>query len=266
MIFHLSNYRLVLKKKIEALPKKGYGQARKLAAYLNCHTTHVSQVLSGSKDLTLEQAILATEFFGLSEEESEYFMLLVQLDRAGNEPLKKNIQKKISKIRDHASELVNRLSKNVVLTEAQRAIFYSDWSYAAIRQCTSIKGLQDVDSIGKHLVLPKKHVVKVLDFLVETGLCKQESNRFVIGPSATHLESTSPWVRTHHMNWRQKAIANLNQEYASKLHYTAAMTLSAQDAVLIREMITKFLEEVDTVVLPSPSEELHCLNIDWFKP
>lgn len=66
-------------------------------------------------------------------------------------------------------------------------------------------------------------------------------------------------------NWREKSIEALNREGHAKLHYTAPMTLSKADAELVREMIVKLLESIDKVIEPSPSEELRCLNIDWFE-
>ena len=42
------------------------------------------------------------------------------------------------------------------------------------------------------------------------------------------------------------------------------MTLSHKDALKIRQMIIEFIQSVNKVVDPSPSEEIHCMNIDWF--
>jgi hypothetical protein len=69
----------------------------------------------------------------------------------------------------------------------------------------------------------------------------------------------------HHINWRQKAIERVQEKGESQLHYSCPMTLSAKDALKLREMVVKFLESVDAVIEPSPSEELHCLNVDWFR-
>jgi uncharacterized protein (TIGR02147 family) len=264
-IYRFTDYRAVIRKRFEEFPKKGYGQARRLAQHLKCHTTMISQVMSGIKTLTMEQALLTAEFLGFNEQESDYFILLVQLDRAGSEALRENLRSKIERMRAHSEELVNRLVKKRDLTEDQKAIFYSDWSYAAVRQVTALGERQPASEIAARLNLPIKHVVKVLEFLIETGLCVKTAHGIKIGPSATHLESSSPWVRTHHTNWRQKAIASLNDDQKSKLHYTAPMTLSAADALRIRDKLVGLLEEVDKILDPSPVEELHCLNIDWFK-
>jgi hypothetical protein len=263
-IFEFSEYRSFLNRRFKAMPKQGYGQANKLAIFMNVHTTLVSQVFKGHKTFTLEQASLVAEFLGLTDLESEYFVLLVQLDRAGNESLRKIIRRQIAQMKKTSLELVNRLQVEKKLSDEKRAVFYSDWSYSAIRQMTAIEGFQNLENIASHLNLSKKHTKVVLDFLLSTGLCKEEKGKLRVGPSSTHLESSSPWVKVHHTNWRQKALEQMHKEDESQLHYTAPMTLSHKDAIAIREMIIKFLEQVDKVIEPSPSEELHCLNIDWF--
>ncbi len=264
-IFEFSNYRVFIKKRFLEMPKKGYGQAHKLAIYLSVHTTLISQVLKGLKTFTLEQASMTCDFLGLTELESEFFLLLVQIDRAGNEPLRKILRRQIDEMKKKSSELANRLHAERKLSEEKRAIFYSDWTYSAVRQMTAIKGFQNLDPIADYLNLSKKQTKVIIDFLLNAGLCKEEKGKLLVGPSTTHLEASSPWVRVHHTNWRQKALQEMSDEESAKLHYTAPMTLSKDDALKIREMIVQFLEQVDKVIDPSPSEELRCLNIDWFK-
>lgn len=264
-VFEYSNYRTFIKNRFSEMPRKGYGQSHKLANYLAVHTTLVSQVLKGLKTFTLEQASLTCDFLGLTELESEYFILLVQWDRAGNEPLRKILKRQMESLKKNSEQLVNRLHANKKLNDEQKAIFYSDWSYSAIRQLTAIKGFHNLDAIADYFGFSKKQTKVALDFLIRTDLCKEEKGKILIGPSSTHLESTSPWVRVHHTNWRNQALHSMRNEEAAKLHYTAPLTISKDDAIKIREMIVQFLEQVDKVIAPSPSEELRCLNIDWFK-
>lgn len=263
-LFNFKSYRAFLNERLKNMPKRGHGQLRKLAEFLGVHTTLISQIFNGNKDFTFEQTALTAEFFGLTELESEYFLLLVQLERAGNQNLKNILNKQIEHIKKRAGELVNRVPVKAALTEEQRAIFYSDWTYTTIGQLVAIKGLNTIDAIAEYLDMPRTQVAKVLEFLVESGLCLQENGKYKIGPTRTHVESTSPWVRIHHINWRQKAIEQINREYPTKLHYTCPVTLSKTDSAKIREMIIKFIESVNAVVDPSESQELHCINIDWF--
>lgn len=263
-VFNYDDSRLFISDRFLEMPKKGYGQSYRLAQYLGVHTSLISQVVKGRKSFSLEQAQKITTYFGLLEKEVEYFLLLVQKEKAGTVELKNIFDRKLKSLKKEASLLVNRLQASGKLDEATRAIFYSHWKYSAVRQLTALPQFPNLDAIGAALGLSVKATNEVMAFLLRTGLCVEKEGRFVIGPSSTHLEIGSPWAYGNLANWRQKALEEFRRESPAKLHYTAPMTLSKGDAEKVRELIIKFLEEVDRIVEPSPSEALHCLNIDWF--
>jgi uncharacterized protein (TIGR02147 family) len=264
-IFNFSDFREYLVDQFAGMPKKGYGQSRRLAIALNVHTTLISQVIKGKKTFTMEQAAGVCEFLSLSDMETEYFLLLVQIDRAGSQSLRRVLNRQLEELRARSTELVNRLRSQRKLTEEERAIFYSDWTYSAIRQLTGIDGYQALDPIAEYFGLSRRRTKEAIEFLIRVGLCKEVDGNLRIGPMSTHVESTSAWVRLHHINWREKAIDALNREGPAKLHYTAPMTLSRTDAFEVRELIVQYLQRVDKIIEPSIPEQLYCLNIDWFK-
>lgn len=264
-LFNFTDYRAYLTARIKAYPKNGYGVLGKLAEFIGVHPSLLSQIFKGEKSLTQDQAIAAAEFFGLTEIECEYFLLLVQIDRAGTPKLKSHLEKKLREAKEKASRLVNRLSAQRVLSEESKGIFYSNWIYTACRQLTAIDEFRTPETIAERLNLPLKDVRKVLEFLINEGLCVEENGTYRIGPKSTHLPDTSPWVTVHHRNWRQRAMEQMGQESPDSLYFTCPLTLSKEDIPKVRELIVKFIDEVYKVVDPSPSEELCCLNIDWFR-
>lgn len=264
-VFEFSNYREYLAKRLKEMPNKGYGQMSELSRFIGVHTTLVSQILKGHKDLTTDQAISACEFFGLNSIESEYFILLVNYDRAGHPAAKKFYKNKIQKLKEQSQNISERITVDAKLTEEQRAVFYSDWSYSAIRQSVALPNINTVEAIAKYLDVSIEKVNHHLDFLLQTGLCKLVGKKIIVGPSSTHVESSSPWVNVHHINWRNRAIHSLNSIATYDLHYTSPVTLSASDCELIKERLIQLIEDVRTTVDPSPSEKMYCLNLDWFQ-
>ena len=264
-LYNFESPREFIRARFEAMPKRGYGQSLRLAEFLGVHTTLVSQVLKGGKTFTLEQGALVADFFGLTEDETDYLLLLLQIERAGTPVLRKNLERQKEKLRARAKELVNRLNADTNLSEEKKAVFYSDWIYSAVRQLVALPGFAQPERVAAYFQLSPRRIREVVDFLLSSGLLVETPQGLVVGTRSTHLESSSPWVHVHHANWRQKAITGLSREDAAKLHYTCPMTLSASDALKVREQIVKLLESVDKVIEPSPSEELRCLNIDWFK-
>ena len=264
-LFAYDDYRSYLNDKIESAPKKGYGVAGRLAAHLEVHPSLVSQILGGQKQLTADQAFAAAEFFGLSDLESEYFLLLAQIDRAATRKLKAFLGAKLEKLRQTSKQLSARLDAKQVLSDSAKGIFYSNWTYSAIRQLTAIDRFEGADEIAAAVDLPLKEVHRVLEFLVKHGLCLEKNGRYSIGPQSTHIGTASPWVKVHHRNWRQRSLQALEHGDDDDLFYSSPLTIGAADVARVRELIVKFLEQANKVIDPSPSEELCCLNIDWFK-
>lgn len=172
----------------------------KLAAFMGVHTTLVSQIINEYKSLTIDQAVLVAEYFGLNELEAEYFILLVQYEKSGNISAKSFFEKQLLKLKEHSKDLSKRLKSESKLTEEQRAIFYSDWAYSAIRQSIALPGINSIETIANYLGLPRKKVQRYMDFLLKVGLCKLVDGQLKVGPSSTHVDANSSWVRVHRTN------------------------------------------------------------------
>lgn len=264
-LFEFEEYRGFIKYRFSHSPKKGHGQPKRLADHLGIHTTLVSQILLGKKSFTQDQAALAAEFLNLSELETEYFVSLVNWDRAGNNANKKLIRRQMDQIRKKSDELANRVQVAKALSEEERAIFYSNWMYSAVRQMTAFPEVNSIEKIAEQLQLPRSRVIAVIEFLLKCGLVGGTDGEYFVGPASTHIPASSPLSRVHHRNWRERSLPAMDQDLAENVFFSTPMTLSRKDSDVVRKMIVQFMEEIYKVVDPSPSQTLRCLNIDWFK-
>ena len=248
------------------MPAKGRGEFQRIAIALRMHTTSVSQVFRGTKDLSPEQGVLLCQHFGLTEIETDYLTNLIELARAGTAALKEVLGKRLVHLRLRAQDLSARLPKDRVLSESDKNRFYANWYHSAIRLLCDIPEYRNVDYISSRLRLPLRTVNETLAFLLSTGLCIEEEGTIKMGVKRTFIENTSPLISRHHANWRLKCIENLDRlDIERDLALTAPMTLSREDVAKIRAVLIDAIETVMRLNTPSPSEELHCLNIDWFK-
>jgi uncharacterized protein (TIGR02147 family) len=264
-LFEFDDYRKFLKAKIEEFPNSGHGKMSEISRAIGVHPTLVSQVIKGHKELSSDQIVLVAKFFGLTDLETEYLCMLLSYNRAGNSASKKFFKEKLLSVRSKSKNLSERVTKDRELSEEQKAIYYSDWTYAAICQAVALERVRTVEDVVSFLNLPKERVVECVEFLMAVGLVLKEGSSFINGVATLHLQKSSPWIKSHHCNWRQKAIENFSKQSDEDLHYSAPLTLSQKDAQKLHERFIKVIEEMRSVVDPSPSEEFFCLNIDWFK-
>ncbi|HEY1080504.1 MAG TPA: TIGR02147 family protein, partial [Bdellovibrio sp.] len=66
-------------------------------------------------------------------------------------------------------------------------------------------------------------------------------------------------------NWRIQATSKLHQIRDEDFYYSAPMALSDEVASWIRQELPTFVEKINAKVIPSKSEVVRCLNIDWFE-
>lgn len=264
-IFEYSDYKRFLKDLIAALPKGGRGEARRISELLRINSVAVSQVMSGNRHFTPEQALSIAAHYALSESSTEYFVTLVNQARSGTKALESYYQRKLSLLRQQNLEPKNRVVKHRVISDEEKGIFYSNWFYSGIRLLTSIPGYQDMESISSYFRLSRAKVADAVEFLLSSGLCVQdEKGKITMGPSATFLSGSHRMVNNLRRNWRLKAIEKIVEPDPSDIFYSSPFSLSKDDAEHIRQELLKLIEACSKRVADSPSEELRCLNVDFF--
>jgi uncharacterized protein (TIGR02147 family) len=271
MIYKFEDYKEYVRERVRAMPHRGKGQFKRIAEELGVHTSLLSQVFNGPRDLSLEQACLLAAYFGLDESEREYFVLLVQLARAGNEALRALTREQLARLRvpgsarkEQGGEEATPGSDKLGLTEAERLVFHSTWYYTAIWQVTALPGRWTIDAVSDRLGLPANLIRQVLEFLVSAGLCTYKAGAYSIGLKREVLYNDSPHAQRILLNWRLRAIERLPRETSRDLFYNFVASMP-RDAIpevreLLRETIRKFEKHTE-----GKEETLACLNIDWFE-
>lgn len=235
-----------------------------MAIHLGINSVVMSQVFRGDRDLSLEQALGVATFIGFTEMERDFFLLLVQKDRAGTHELKVVFEKQLQALHTAAQSLKNRV-KHQKFTDEDKATFYSQWYYSAIRLGVSIPELNSTSAIAEHLNLDRPLVAKVIEFLLKHKLIVEKGDNLEMGPQVTHVGHDSPFVNRHHSNWRLKSLQGMERITDADLYYTGPMALSQEAATSIRKQLIELVEKTTKLASNSDSEVLRCLNIDWFK-
>ncbi len=264
-VYNFKDYRSFLREWIESQGAKGRGLKSRLAQAAGVSSTLISLVLSDDKQLSVEQALECADFVGLSENETDYFVLLVEWSRAGTNKLKMRLEKKLQVLKKKSQKTSHRMEKSVELNDSLKAVYYSSWLYSGIRNLVAIKGYQTIEDIADHLHLPHAVVNRVVQFLIENQLCNLKNEKIVHGPAFTYIPPDSPLVVKHHQNWRLQGFAQMDRFSDSNYFLTSPLSLSQKAADEVLKRLQDFVEQALKISGPSVSEKTACLNIDWFE-
>ena len=86
-----------------------------------------------------------------------------------------------------------------------------------------------------------------------------------LGPRSTHIDKKSPFVISHHRNWRLKALETADKLDDDEIMYTAPMCVSKDVYKNLQTSILKLIEGFVSEATESKSDELYYLNIDLRK-
>lgn len=263
-IFEYTDYRSYLRNYIKKLPKRGRGELLRMASFLGVHPSLLSQILSDSKNLNLEQAQLLAKYLGFTNLECDYLFASVQLQRAGTVELRAYFQNILTGLRQQSQDLSKRVRQDKRLSSEETATFYSHWSYAAIWLGTSIKNGRTLDELTQDYGIPRERTAQILQFLTETQLVILTNGRYKMGPQSVHVSRESPHLQRHHASWRLRAIQNNDNLSNEELMYTAPISLSQADFKKLRARLAEVIKEVTDVAIQSEAEQVACFNLDFF--
>jgi uncharacterized protein (TIGR02147 family) len=261
-IFNYTDYKKLINDLVISRPKEGHGQYKKMADYLGVSTVLISQIFKGHKDISLEQALLLADFFNFIELEKNFFLKLISHNRAGTQKLKLFYAKELETLRSEAKNISKRVKHQNVLTEEDKAIFYSDWKFSALRLACDLKEVTSTQELANLFNLDQDRAREIVEFLLKRGLIKNEAGNLMIGPASTHVEKQSPLVKQHHRNWRLKALEKMDDLADSEIMYTAPMCTSASVISNLNAKILKLIDEFVKEASEAPGEELYYFNID----
>jgi len=263
-LFEYASYKKFINDLIRTYPSAGHGQRKLLAQFIGCQVAYITHVLSGERDFSLEQAEAAARYFSLSKLETDYFLNLVQENRASTVALRKYFERQLNEIRDRSKRLDKKLNFKDVLPDEAKLIYYSSWLYSAIHIALTVPSLRTVPALAQKFSISTAHTLEILEFLCKYGMAHKENNQYKTKAPLLHLEKGSPLVVRHHSNWRLRALSSLDEVQEKNFHYSLAFSISKKDVQRIHEQMIKSVMEVAEIIKPSKEEELMGLCLDVF--
>jgi len=240
------------------------GLSKKIAESAKCQPSYFSQALNTKIQLTIDQAYGITRFLNFSDTEKNYFLMMVEYERAVTKELAEYFLDKIKEVQKANQDIGTRLNKAQAKNIDFLATYYSNWIYIYIHILTSIPVYQKIEAIASKLNFSKELTLNFLLQLEKANLVIKEGDRWQHSGQQWHLEKDSVFIGLHHLNWRNQAVANSQLKSIDALHFSGLYTISKGDMSLLKEKILNYIKEINDTCLKSGSEEVVIFCCDLF--
>lgn len=262
--FIFNEYKSLLRALV-AENKTSRGFLTRLAASAGCQPSFLSQVLHAHAHLTSDHVAGIAEAMEFGDPETDYFLELLQVEKAGSEPLRKACLRRLSKLRADHANLAHRVAAYTGLAPDVQSVIYSAWHWVAIYVLVSIPKYHSPPLIAARLRLGAPLVQATLRSLESFNLIRKSGGRWQLTESNIHLPKDSHLTSVNHLNWRVRAINKIQEVDENAFHYTAVQSLSLADFERLKAMLLEFVRETREIARASPEEEIVCICFDVFK-
>ncbi len=264
-LFDWADYKELLRF-IEQSDRGGYGFRSKLAKVAGVNVAYVSQVLNKDAHFSLEQGELISAYLGHTNDEGDYFLLLLQIARAGSKKLQARLQRQAEHMKAQRLVLKRRVAIASEISPAEQLKYYSSWHYAAIHMAITIEKFRTREAISEALQIPLSKTQDVLNTLTQMGLILENENIYTPANKAIFLGRDSELIQLHHSNWRYQVVDFLHRATPTDIHLSSVFSLHSSEVETIRQLILQTIDRSHDVAKASVNEEeLHCLVVDFFK-
>ncbi|MFS4459481.1 TIGR02147 family protein [Bdellovibrio sp. HCB2-146] len=266
-VFEFEDYRVFLKTYLSDEANQASGARKRLLLSTGISSSLLTQILSEAKQLSTEQAYEIALHIGFTEKETDYFLNLVEIGRAGSVKLKERLRKKMLEMQNESQQISAQVNRNIILTEEQKVLYYSNWLYTAIRNLIATPYGKSIQTLADKLGVPESKVEGVVQFLLESNLVTRGAESFDHKPGYTHLDASHPMILRHHQNWRQRAVHRMDHYKENHFHYTCPMAISNEAAKVLRASLLDQIKSLNATLQnhPEEPETAFCLNIDFFE-
>lgn len=260
-IFQNNNYKSIMRLCLRG--KNRRGALSRAAEEMNCQRSYLSRVMNSKMDLTMDQAFVLCRHLKFTPDEREYFICLLEHDRASDKTYREYLNEKVKKLRSQ-QENIGRIISRTETTPDNSGLYFSTWYYCAIHLLTSSPKYQTREAIATKLELPQSIVSEVLQQLLKWGAITNKFNKWEYKQGEFHLSKFNPYVNLHHNNWRSRAILDSQSADNQNLHYTNIQIARIEDIAKIKDLALEFIRKCDKILGPSDPEEGVVINLDVF--
>ncbi len=246
-----------------------HGAKNKLAKIIQCHPTYVAQILRGIVLMSQEQALLFCKEFDFNDQQTDFFLILLNIERAGTLALKNYYETKKNQLESKLGE-VGRSLKASQLDEQFEEEFFSNWDFQSIYAALTLYGLKrSFKKITESLGIATDRANYILAKLQEFKMVTEINGKWTVNNTKIHFNGKNPEARQKfHLAWRLKALEKnfvSSAKDKDNFNFSSIITLNKtyheKLIMMLKKLIQDFSQDIDAI----ETDSISVLNIDFFQ-
>ncbi|MGZ3743401.1 MAG: DUF4423 domain-containing protein [Pseudobdellovibrionaceae bacterium] len=272
--FKSLNHRKILTDLVDEAPviKKRRVNFSVLAEALGIQKTYVSRVMANQACWSSDQVFLIAQFFRLSEEQAEYFGLLIEIERTGLEKRRQQLQVRVKALRRkhlRSEKSVAGSAKIESPDSPAKTAYFADPYHSLVHVYLSLPKYQKhMQSLADDIGLTFSHLQTLLRRLEELGVISYNADRdeIILRESRIHSPSGSPEVFAHQQLFRALSFDRMHRCPADRRNgFNVVFSGDSHLQESVWAEFLEFLKKAEALTRTSKStKEIFYLQFDLF--
>lgn len=229
--------------------------------------SYLTNVLKGRADLNSDQLYRLGEQLSLNQEETEFLLLLLEIQKTQHEKRRRELRERIQKTRSKQLRAEKNISaKSVTLSVEQTEKYYLDPYVQLVHIYLTIPtGKKTLHDLAGKFSVSSLRMQQVLNVLEEVNCIRKRGSRYEIISEGKHLARESVLLKPHQQLLRLKGLEQLQALPPEQIYsFSATISTSPEVRTKIQGEFLKFLKIIEKMVRESEAEKLYQVNFDLF--
>ncbi len=254
-VFLLESYRDYLRYAIQ-VNEDTRGFRSRLAEAASCQPSYLSQVLSGTASLSLDQLLGIARYLGLSDAEWEYLRELGIADRAASPRLREDCEKRVKGLRERRGGDVAALSAAATPDGPSREdmVWYaSSYQHGQVFVSLSCEKTRATAAIAAQLRMPAARAGAILAQLAKRRFAAEVKGEWRAATAVLFWQESALY-HANRMNWLMRAQMRRMEGYEDGLHLGAVTSMSAESFAKYKKEFVSYWQRC-THAMSEPARE-----------
>ncbi|MCK6599046.1 MAG: DUF4423 domain-containing protein [Bdellovibrionaceae bacterium] len=242
----------------------------KMAAACGVQKTYFSKVMNSHAHLNADQLFSACEYLKLSVKETDFLILLRDLQLTTNSRRSEMLKFKIEKLRKEGLKIKSELS-----TDSAKTINKNSWEYFSDIDLQLVHIFLTLplyakkpDMICEKIGIDKNKLFSILTKLKDWELIHSDGSELKALDPHIHLPDDSPVFLIFSVLKRLKTIEKIKRSRTDEnddYFFSVIFSSEQKFQTILKKKILNFIKETQSLSVKQKSEEVYQLNIDFCK-